>query len=260
MTHVLDEICTRKALHVAAQKEAVSQAEIEKHAADAPPVRSFIDALRRKNGPALIAEVKKASPSKGLICKDFDPVRIAKTYKESGASCISVLTDEPYFQGHDNYLRAIRKAVDIPLLRKDFMLDPYQIYESRALGADCVLLIMAALKDAQARTLYDLAVSLNMDVLVEIHDAQELERAQLLSPAMIGVNNRNLKTLAVDIQTSHDLAAYIPDTTLKVAESGIGDAQTIEALHKTGYKAFLIGESLMRTDDIAQAVARLRLS
>lgn len=260
MSNVLDEICARKALHVAVRKEAVSQAEIEKRAAAAPPVRGFIDALRRKNGPALIAEIKKASPSKGLIRKDFDPVRIARIYEESGASCISVLTDEPYFQGHDNYLRTVREAVHIPLLRKDFMLEPYQIYESRALGADCILLIMAALEDAQARTLYDLAVSLNMDVLVETHDAHELERAQLLSPAMIGVNNRNLKTLSVDIQTSCDLAAHIPDTTLKVAESGIGDAQTVETLYKTGYKAFLIGESLMRADDIAQAIAALHFS
>ncbi|MCB1562345.1 MAG: indole-3-glycerol phosphate synthase TrpC [Alphaproteobacteria bacterium] len=260
MSSVLDEICARKVLHVATRKEAVSQAKIEKCAADAPKARGFIDALRRKNGPALIAEIKKASPSKGLIRVDFDPVRIACIYEENGASCISVLTDEPYFQGHDDYLRAVREVVNLPLLRKDFMLEPYQIYESRALGADCVLLIMAALGDSQARILYDLAVSLNMDVLVEIHDAQELKRALKLSPAMIGVNNRNLKTLAVDVQTSHDLASRIPDAALRVAESGISDPQTVESLHKDGYKAFLIGESLMCADDIAASIAALRFS
>lgn len=253
----LNEICARKRVHITAQKERISLESLQESARTASPPRGFLKALKNAQGPALIAEVKKASPSKGIIREDFDPVEIAKIYERSGAACISVLTDEPYFQGCDPYLKAVKEAVKLPLLRKDFMLEPYQIYESRALGADCILLIMAALNDSQAADLFRLSKELGMDVLVEIHDAEELERAKNLSPDMIGVNNRNLKTLEVNIETSKILADSIPSSALKVAESGITSAATIQNLYAEDYKAFLIGESLMRQENIAQAIEKL---
>lgn len=253
----LDEICAAKRTHVETQKAKFSLADLKSKIADMPAPRGFIRALRTKGSPALIAEVKKASPSKGLIRKDFNPEEIAKAYERAGASCISVLTDEPYFQGQDSYLVQIKSAVALPLLRKDFMIDTYQIYESRALGADCVLLIMAALDDSLASEMHALANDLGMDVLVEVHDKSETERALSLDPAMIGVNSRNLKTLAVDIQTAHDLAAMIPPSALAVAESGIATNDDIKALQNSGYSAFLVGESLMRQENIEEAVKKL---
>ena len=257
MSSVLQEICDVKAKHVAKQKAKTPLADLETLAKTAEPPRGFINALRANNGPALIAEVKKASPSKGIIREDFNPRQIARIYEDNGASCISVLTDEPYFQGTDEYLKTVKSEVKIPVLRKDFMIDPYQIIESRALGADCILLIMAALSDAQAKELYDLSESLGMDVLVEVHNAEELERANTLSPSMIGVNNRNLKTLKVDTQTSFDLLEQIPESAFKIAESGLADADIVNRLHTAGYKGFLIGESLMREPDIANAIKTL---
>ena len=257
---VLTQICTDKKDHIARQKAQTPLADLQSRIRDVPPPRGFIHSLAQahQNGrTALIAEVKKASPSKGVIRDDFDPSAIARIYADGGATCLSVLTDEPYFQGHDDFLKAVKDAVTLPVLRKDFMLDPYQIYESRALGADCILLIMAALTDPQAQEFYTLSKELGMDVLVEIHDAEELDRALTLSPEMIGVNNRNLKTLDVDLQTGLTLAAQIPDTVLKVAESGISDPQEIERFQKAGYRAFLVGESLMRQDNIAQALKNL---
>ncbi len=254
MSSVLKEICTRKAEHVRLQKSKYSLADLEALTTHAAPPKGFIKALRIAHGPALIAEVKKASPSKGVIREDFDPVHIAQTYEKNGANCLSVLTDAPYFQGSDEYLKSIKKTVQIPVLRKDFMIDPYQIMESRTLGADCILLIMAALSDSQAQELYKAAESLNMDILVEVHNAEELERAIDLNPQMIGVNNRNLKTLEVDTKTSFDLLSKIPNNTLKVAESGLSDAKTISDLHAAGYQAFLIGESLMAHENIAEKI------
>src|SRR5690606_6480450 len=178
-------------------------------------------------------------PSKGVIRADFDPVNIAKIYADNGAACLSVLTDEPYFQGRDEYLTAIRAAVDIPLLRKDFMLDEYQVYEARALGADCILLIMAALSDDEAKNLYALASSLSLDTLFEVHDEEELDRALALGPQMIGVNNRNLKTLDVDLATGLNLASSIPGDIVKVAESGIEGHETLQTFANAGYAAFL---------------------
>lgn len=255
--NTLDEICARKRNHIAARRASVPLSDLLARIKDAPPARDFAAALREHPGPAIIAEVKKASPSRGIIRADFDPVAIAGIYEECGAACISVLTDEPYFQGRDEYLVEIRSQVTLPVLRKDFMLDEYQIYESRALGADCILLIMAALDDITARKLHDLARSLGMAVLAEVHDAQELKRALALSPAMIGVNNRDLKTLNVDLRTSHRLAGEIPAGTLKIAESGIGDFKAIQDLQSAGYAAFLVGESLMRETDIAAAFKNL---
>ncbi len=257
MSSVLQEICEKKRAHVERQKSLQPQSEMESLAQSMPPAKGFIDALQNAKGAALIAEVKKASPSKGIIRENFDPLKIAQSYERAGASCLSVLTDTPYFQGSDEYFKAVREAVALPMLRKDFMIDPYQIYESRALGADCILLIMAALDDEMAKELYDLSTALGMDVLIEIHNLEELERSKALNPRMVGVNNRNLKTLNVDIQTSFDLLKHIPESALKVAESGISEAKTIQDLHSAGYKAFLVGESLMRQENIENAVKAL---
>lgn len=254
---VLEEICEKKRTHIRRSKLETSLDSLKYKITQIPLPKGFLEHLRQSNRPALIAEVKKASPSKGIIREDFDPVTIAKAYQSAGATCLSVLTDEPYFMGHDDFLVAVKKAVDIPVLRKDFMIDPYQIYESRALGADCILLIMAALDDKLVRNLYETAVSLHMDVLVEVHDMNELERASRLDPMMIGVNNRNLKTLDVDINTSFDLMMKMPRNTYKISESGIFTHGDITRLHKVGYRGFLVGESLMRQDDIASAVREL---
>jgi len=253
---VLARICSDKLDHINRQRAAVPFSALEKKIATAQPTRGFIGALKQKS-PALIAEVKKASPSKGIIRKDFNAVEIAKIYEANGAACLSVLTDEPYFQGKDEYLVQIREAVSLPLLRKDFMLDEYQVLEARALGADCILLIMAALTDAQAKKLYDLATQLTMDTLFEVHDEEELTRALALSPQMVGVNNRNLKTLDVDLATGLNLAMSMPDGILKVAESGIADFETVESFQAAGFNAFLIGESLMREKDIGKATRQI---
>jgi indole-3-glycerol phosphate synthase len=228
-------------------------------ARDAEPPRGFARRLAEATAerPALICEIKRASPSKGLIREDFDPPTLAAAYAAGGAACLSVLTDEPYFQGKDEYLAQARAAVDLPVLRKDFMLDPYQIVESRALGADCVLLIMAAIDDRTARELAQTADELGMDVLVEVHNAAELERALTLPATLIGINNRNLKTLAVDLETTLRLAPAVPPGRLVVAESGIETAEHIAALSKAGAKAFLIGESLMRQPDVLAATRAL---
>ena len=254
---VLARICSDKLDHINRQRALVSFSALEKKIAGAAPTRGFINALKQKSpAPALIAEVKKASPSKGIIRADFNAVDIAKIYEANGAACLSVLTDEPYFQGKDEYLVKIREAVSLPLLRKDFMLEEYQVLEARALGADCILLIMAALKDDQAKKLYDLATALTMDTLFEVHDEEELTRALALNPQMVGVNNRNLKTLDVDLGTGLNLAASIPNHILKVAESGI-DSETLQTFAAAGYNAFLVGESLMREDDIGKATRKI---
>lgn len=256
MTTVLDKICKDKLAHIETRKAQTPLPDLQKSLEEKPATTGFISNLLNFT-PALITEVKKASPSKGILREDFDPVEIAKAYEQAGAACLSVLTDEPYFQGKDEYLQDIRKAVSIPLLRKDFMLDPYQIYESRALGADCILLIMAALSDAHAKELYDLAVELGMDALVEVHDEDELERALKLDPQMIGVNNRNLKTLEVSLETGLSLAAQMPEGIVKVAESGIETREHIRMFTDAGFNAFLIGESLMKQPDIGAAVKKL---
>ncbi|MCI5059739.1 MAG: indole-3-glycerol phosphate synthase TrpC [Alphaproteobacteria bacterium] len=256
----LDEICARKKEHVAAQKAFAPLEELEDKIEQQEHPRGFLKALKNKSAQdeiALIAEVKKASPSKGVIREDFDAVEIAKTYEQNGATCLSVLTDIPYFQGHNDYLRKIKKNVSLPILRKDFMIDPYQIYEARAIGADCILLIMACLSDIQASELYNLSVALDMDVLVEVHDENELNRALDLNPMMIGVNNRNLKTLGIDHQIGLDLAKKNPKNIFMVAESGLYNYQDVQKFKEAGYEAFLIGESLMREDDIAKATREI---
>lgn len=255
---VLKEICNKKRAHVAEQKKRASLDVLKEQIAAQDKPRGFIENLKNTPFPAVVAEVKKASPSKGVIRQDFDPIAIAESYKKAGAACLSVLTDAPYFQGSDEIFASVRANSSLPMLRKDFMVDEYQIYESRAMGADCVLLIMAELSDAQAAEFYALALDLGMDVLVEVHDAQELERAKLFSPQMIGVNNRNLKTLDVNVQTSIQLAQDMPENTVRIAESGLGSFDVLQDLQSAGYQGFLVGESLMRQDDIELALRTLR--
>ena len=260
MSDRLLEICERRRADVESLKATTPLADMIARAQDAPAARGFIHALRvaeQAGQPGLIAEVKQASPSQGIIRADFDPVAIARGYVDAGAHCLSILTEPHYFLGKDAYLRDIRASVPVPVLRKDFTVDTYQIHEARLIGADCILIIMAALDDHQAADFYATATGIGLDVLVEVHDAAELERALRFNPTMVGVNNRNLKTLQVDLQTSHDLAPHMPPATLRVAESGIRTAAEVTALKQAGYTAFLVGESLLRQNDVSAGVAAL---
>lgn len=257
---LLAEICAAKRELVARRKAKRPFAEVMCAAKAAPGPRGFARKLSdivAREGLALIGEIKKASPSQGLIRADFNPAALARAYARGGAACLSVLTDEPYFQGRDEDLVAARTAVDLPMLRKDFILDPYQVAESRALGADCVLLILAALDDAAARSLAAEAGRLGMDVLAEVHDAAELERALLLDFALIGVNNRNLRTLEVDLGTTERLAKRIPPGRDLVCESGLHSHDDLLRMSRAGARRFLVGESLMRQKDVAAATAAL---
>ena len=260
MSDVLRSICDIKRADVARRKTERPLKTLEAAVTDLSAPRGFLKAIKTtidESRFALIAEIKKASPSKGLIRADFDPPALAKAYEAGGATCLSVLTEEPHFQGSDQFLTRAKNASGLPCLRKDFMLDPYQVVEARVIGADCILLIMAALVDDEAKILASLAKSLSMDVLIEVHNRDELDRALGLDAEMIGINNRDLKTLHVDLRTTEALAPLLPDDRLIVAESGLYRLEDLQRMADVGARCFLVGESLMREADVTAATQRL---
>ena len=260
MSTILDTILARKREEVAARRQQVSQFELNTRAASAPSVRGFADAVASKIAaglPAVIAEVKKASPSKGVIRADFDPAAIARSYAAGGAACLSVLTDVDFFQGSDAYLQQARAACELPVLRKDFIVDAYQVYEARVLGADCVLLIAAALDDVQLSEFAFIAADLGMDVLLEVHDLDELERALPVPARLLGINNRNLKTFDVALQTTLDLQHAVPADRVLVTESGILAPADVALMRNADVHAFLVGEAFMRQPDPGTALREL---
>ncbi len=263
MSDILARIVARKFEEIAERAARVSLAQLRSRAAAASPVRGFARALEAKiaqGQPAVIAEVKKASPSKGVIRADFDPAAIARSYERGGAACLSVLTDVDFFQGADAYLQAARAACALPVLRKDFTVDPYQVFEARALGADCILLIVAALDDATLHELFDCAQALGLDVLVEVHDADELERALALPGGVLGINNRNLRSFEVSLGTTLTLKDQVPEGRRIVTESGILAPADVALMRQAGIDAFLVGEAFMRAPEPGEELARLFLA
>lgn len=257
MSNILEEIINFKHTEVIQAKEKQSFASLQEQLIDAPPVRDFVTALKNQSPLGMIAEVKKASPSAGLIREDFHPVEIAQIYERSGAACLSVLTDENYFQGHLDYLKAVRGAVSIPVLRKDFIIDRYQILEARVAGADCVLLIAECLNDNDLEDLYAYAIELGMSALVEIYEPNNLERVLKLSPPLLGINNRNLKTFITTLDHSIQLSSQIPQDCLLISESGIRSREDVLRLQDSGVGGILVGETLMRAPDIGEKVREL---
>ena len=258
MNNILDQIVAVKRVEVAAARAQLGEAALRTLAAGQPAPRGFAAALRAKivaGQPAVIAEIKKASPSKGVIREHFVPAEIAASYARHGAACLSVLTDQQFFQGHADFLRQARAACSLPVLRKDFVIDPYQVLEARAMGADCILLIAACLADAQMAELETCAIEQGLDVLVEVHDGDELDRALQLKTPLLGINNRNLKTFEVSLQTTLGLLPRVPADRLLVTESGIGGRADVQRLRAANVQAFLVGETFMRADDPGAALA-----
>lgn len=259
---ILQKILRRKVEEVVERSATLSTRELIKQVEAIAPPRGFVHAIENKishGQAAVIAEVKKASPSKGLLREDFRPAEIANSYEKGGAACLSVLTDADYFQGSEEYLKQARDACQLPVLRKDFIVDPYQVYEARAIGADCILLIVAALGDTMLLELSQLADSIGLDVLVEVHNANELERALNLPQKLIGINNRNLRTFDTSLQTTIDLLANIPDGRIVVTESGIHTTEDVQLMRDHKVNAFLVGEAFMRAPEPGEALASLFL-
>jgi indole-3-glycerol phosphate synthase len=257
---ILKKILQRKAEEITERAQRLPMRELSQQVEGSPPVRDFSNAIAKKisaNQLAVIAEIKKASPSKGLLCEIFHPVAIARSYEKGGATCLSVLTDHDFFLGSESDLRMVRDACELPVLRKDFIIDPYQVYEARVIGADCILLIAAALGDALMVELAQLAEHLNMDILVEVHNAEELERALALNTPLIGINNRNLRNFETKLETTLSLLPQIPADRLVVTESGIHTSADIIRMKKAGVSAFLIGETFMRADNPGLKLAEL---
>lgn len=257
---ILLKILQRKQQEISERSQRVPLEKVRQLAEEALPIRGFAEAMESRllqGQAAVIAEVKKASPSKGVLRENFDPAAIAESYQRGGAACLSVLTDEDFFQGHQRYLELARDACDLPIIRKDFIIDPYQVFEARSMGADCILLIVSALDDDQLEDLSQLAIQLDMDVLVEAHDVAELERALVLNLPMVGINNRNLHTFETSLDTTLSLLNQIPDGTMVITESGIHTRADVARMREHGVNGFLIGEAFMRADDPGAALADL---
>jgi len=257
---ILKKIIARKQEEISACKKKVSFETLQARVADASPVRGFVDSIRNKlaaGQSAVISEIKKASPSKGILRENFVPADIAKSYADAGAACLSVLTDVDFFQGSDEYLQQARAACDLPVIRKDFIIDPYQVVEARVIGADCILLIVACLEDTQMQALCSLATELGMDVLVEVHDADELRRALKLNIPLMGINNRNLRTFDTSLNTTIELLEQIPNDRIVVTESGIHAKEDVELMRQHNVNAFLVGEAFMREADPGQKLKQL---
>ncbi|PHS69554.1 MAG: indole-3-glycerol-phosphate synthase [Methylophaga sp.] len=257
---ILKKILNRKKEEIADRIEKISLQQITELAENADPVRGFVEAIEAKinaGHAAVIAEIKKASPSKGLLRENFIPADIAKSYQQHGAACLSVLTDRDFFQGHEAYLKQAREACSLPVIRKDFIIDPYQVFEARAIAADCILLIVAALDDDQLHDLTDLALQLEMDVLVEVHDLAELERALILNLPLIGINNRNLRTFDTSLDTTLDLLSRIPDNHTVITESGIHGPEDVQRMREHGVNGFLVGEAFMRAENPGEQLTKV---
>lgn len=257
---ILIKILDRKQEEIEERSDSVSISELKDRIALASPVRGFVKAIENKiaqGEPAVIAEIKKASPSKGIIRHDFDPLAIAQSYEKGGATCLSVLTDVDFFQGSDAYLLLAREACSLPVIRKDFIIDPYQVYEARAISADCILLIVAALTDEQLKELSELAAEVGLDVLVEVHDAEELERALQLNTKLIGINNRNLRTFETSLQTTIDLLSKMPNDRIVVTESAIHTSDDVALMRQHNVNTFLVGEAFMRAEDPGEKLTEL---